>query len=164
MEKKPKEKKSDTSIELAPFWRHGWPELDRAFDNFRRDFERTFASFPVGLPTLPSISTMSCDIVDEGDKFRINVDLPGVKKDEVKLNVTDNSIEISAEHKEEQEEKKKNYIRKERKEVAYHRTLPLPERVFSSKASAKLNNGILTIEIPKTAPTPKPKSATIPVQ
>lgn len=164
MEKKSKDKKSDTPTELAPFWRVGWPELDRVFDNFRRDFERTFASFPVSLPTLPSISTMSCDIVDEGDKFHINVDLPGVKKDEVKLNVTDNSIEISAEHKEQQQEKKKNYIRKERKEISYHRTLPLPEKVVSSKASAKLNNGILTVEIPKTTTTPKPKSATIPVQ
>jgi HSP20 family protein len=164
MEKKPKEKKSDTSVELAPFWRFGWPELDRVFDNFRRDFERTFASFPVGLPSLPTISSMSCDIVDDGDKFRINVDLPGVKKDEVKLNVSDNTVEISAEHKEQEEEKKKNYVRKERKELAYHRTLPLPEKVVSSKATAKLNNGILTIEIPKTAPTPKPKSAVIQVQ
>lgn len=164
MEKKSKEKKPDTSIELAPFWRVGWPELDRVFDNFRRDFERTFASFPIGLPSLPTISSMSCDIVDEGDKFRINVDLPGVKKDEVKLNVTDNTVEISAEHKEQEEERKKNYIRKERKEIAYHRTLSLPEKVVSSKASAKLNNGILTIEIPKTSPTPKPKSSTIQVQ
>ena len=164
MEKKPKDKKSDTSIEIAPFWRFGLPELDRVFDNFRRDFERTFASFPVGLPALPSISSMSCDIVDEGDKFRINLDLPGVKKEEVKLNVTDNSIEISAEHKEQEEEKKKNYIRKERKELAYHRTLPLPEKVVSSKATAKLNNGILTIVIPKTTPTPKPKSSTIQIQ
>lgn len=164
MEKNPKTKKSDTSIEIAPFWRFGWPELDRVFDNFRRDFERTFASFPVGLPTLPSISTMSCDIVDEGNKFRINVDLPGIKKDEIKLNVSDSTIEISAEHKEQEEEKKKNYVRKERKELAYHRTLPLPEKVVSSKATAKLNNGILTIEIPKTTPTPKPKSSTITVQ
>lgn len=164
MEKKSKEKKPDTSTELAPFWRFGLPELDRVFDNFRRDFERTFASFPAGLPALPSMSSMSCDIVDEGDKFRINVDLPGVKKDEVKLNVTDNSIEISAEHKEQEEEKKKNYVRKERKEIAYHRTLSLSEKVVSSKASAKLNNGILTIEIPKTTPTPKPKSSTIQVQ
>lgn len=164
MEKKSKEKKPDTSMELTPFWRFGWPELDRVFDNFRRDFERTFASFPVGLPALPSISSMSCDIVDEGDKFRINVDLPGVKKEEIKLNVTDNSIEISAEHKEQEEEKKKNYVRKERKEIMYHRTLPLPEKVASLKASAKLNNGILTIEIPKTTPTPKPKSSTIQVQ
>ena len=164
MEKRSKDKKPETSTEIAPFWRFGWPELDRVYDNFRRDFERTFASFPVGLPALPSMSSMSCDIVDEGDKFRINVDLPGVKKEEVKLNVTDNSIEISAEHKEQEEEKKKNYIRKERKELAYHRTLPLPEIVVSSKATAKLNNGILTIEIPKTTPTPKPKSAIIQIQ
>lgn len=164
MEKKSKDKKPDTSIEPAPLWRFGWPELDRVFDNFRRDFERTFASFPAGLPTLPSISTMSCDIVDEGDRFRINVDLPGIKKDEIKLNVSDSTVEISAEHKEQEEEKKKNYVRKERKELTYHRTLPLPEKVVSLKATAKLNNGILTIEVPKTTPTPKLKSATIPVQ
>ena len=164
MEKNPKTKKSDTSIEIAPIWKFGWPELDRVFDNFRRDFERTFASFPVGLPTLPSISTMSCDIVDEGNKFRINVDLHGIKKNEIKLNVSDSTIEISAEHKEQEEEKKKNYVRKERKELAYHRTLSLPEKIVSSKATAKLNNGILTIEVPKTTPTPKPKSSTITVQ
>ncbi|MGQ0795921.1 MAG: Hsp20/alpha crystallin family protein [Nitrosopumilaceae archaeon] len=76
----------------------------------------------------------------------------------------DTSVEISAEHKEQEEEKKKNYVRKERKELSYHRTLPLPEKVISSKANAKLNNGILSIEIPKTTPTPKPKSSTISVQ
>lgn len=164
MEKKSKDKKSDISTEIAPFWKFGWTEMDRVFDNFRRDFERTFSSFPVGLPTLPSKSTMSCDIVDEGNKFRINVELPGIKKDEIKLNVSDNIVEISAEHKEQDEEKKKNYVRKERKELAYLRTLPLPEKVVSSKATAKLNNGILTIEIPKTNPTPKPRSSTITVQ
>jgi HSP20 family protein len=164
MEKNPRTKKSDTSTDIVPFWRFGWSEMDRVFDNFRRDFERTFASFPVGLPTLPSISTMSCDIVDEGNKFRINVELPGIKKDEIKLKVSDNTIEISAEHKEQEEEKKKNYVRKERKELSYHRRLPLPERVVSSKATAKLNNGILTIEVPKTTPTPKPKSTDITIQ
>ena len=164
MEKNLKPKKLDISTGVSPFWRFGWPEIDRAFDNFRRDFERSFASFPTGLPAMPSISSMSCDIIDEGNKFRINVDLPGIKKEEVKLNVSDNVVEISAEHKEQEEEKKKNYVRKERKELAYHRTLPLPEKVVSSKATAKLNNGILSIEIPKITPTPKPKSSAITVQ
>jgi HSP20 family protein len=159
---KSKGKRSDTTS-ITPFW-HGWPELDRVFDNFRRDFERTFATFPVAMPSLPSISTTSCDIVDEGNRFVVNVDLPGIKKNEVKLNVSDNTIEISAEHKEEEEEKKKNYVRKERREVSYHRTLPLPEKVVSSKATAKLNNGVLSVEIPKVTPTPKPKSAFIPIQ
>ena len=157
-------KKSEASTDITLFWRSGWPEIDRTFDNFRRDFERALASFPMSTPPLSSLSTMSCDIVDEGNRFVLNVDMPGVKKDEIKLNVTDNSVEISAEHKEEAEEKKKNYVRKERKEIAYHRTLPLPEKVISSKADARLNNGILRIEIPKITPTSKPKNASIPVK
>ncbi len=102
--------------------------------------------------------------MDEGDKYVINADMPGVQKEDIKLNVTDNAIEISAQHKEEEEEKKKNYVRKERKEVSYYRTLSIPEKVDSLKAKAKMNNGILNIEIPKTTPTPKPKSTSIPVQ
>ncbi|HSD04441.1 MAG TPA: Hsp20/alpha crystallin family protein [Nitrosopumilaceae archaeon] len=160
---KSKGKKIDTTTNVTPFW-HGWSDLDRVFDNFRRDFERAFAAFPVAMPSLPSISTTSCDVIDEGNRFVVNVDLPGVKKNEIKLNVTDTAIEVSAEHKEEDEEKKKNYVRKERKEVSYHRTMSLPEKVISSKATAKLNNGVLSVEIPKVTPTLKPKSTSIPIQ
>jgi len=155
--------KKETS-EITPFWRHSWTDLDRVFDNFRRDFERSFAAFPVlNVPTL-SVSLLSCDVADEGDRYVITTEMPGVSKDDIKLNVSDNTVEISAEHKEEEEEKKKNYLRKERKSVSYHRALPLPEKVDSSKAKAKLNNGILNVEIPKITPTPKSKSTSIPVQ
>jgi HSP20 family protein len=164
MDKKSKDKKSKTSIDISPFWKFGLTEMDRVFDNFKRDFERTFSSFPMDFPRLPHVSALSCDIIDEGDRFHINMDLPGVKRDEIKLTISDNLVEISAEHKEHEEEKKKNFVRKERKELSYHRTLPLPEKVISSKATAKLNNGILTIEIPKTTPTPKPKFSSISVQ
>jgi len=158
------QKKSETHHEITPFWRTGWSELDRVFDNFRRDFERSLSLFPaMNMPSLIT-STISCDIVDEGDRFVINANMPGVQKKDIKLNVTDNAVEISAEHKEEEEEKKKNYVRKERKEVSYYRTLPLPEKVDSSNAKATMNNGILNIEIPKMTPTPKRKSKSIPVQ
>jgi len=159
-----KPKKSDTSEHpMVPFWRQGWTELDRVFDNFRRDFERTLWFPAMSIPSF-SVSSLSCDVTDEGDRYVITTEMPGVSKQDVKLNVSDNTIEISAEHKEEEEEKKKNYVRKERKSVSYHRTLPLPEKVDSSKATAKLNNGILTVEISKVNPTPKPKRASIPVQ
>jgi HSP20 family protein len=149
--------------ELVPVWPFNWSNLDRAFDGFRRELEKSFASFPV-FPSMPKMSQISCDIVDEGDKYVIKTDMPGVKKDEVKLSVSDNSLEISAQHKEEEEEKKKNYLRKERSEVSYYRTLPLPEKVVSDKTQAKLTNGVLNITIPKAVPTPKPKSKTIQVQ
>jgi HSP20 family protein len=157
-----KPKKSETSDRpIVPFWRQVGGDLDRVFDNFRRDFERTMASFPaMNLPSMP-VSSVSCDVLDEGDHYVINAELPGVVKEDVKLNVSDNNVEISAEHK---EEKKKNYIRKERRAFSYHRSLPLPEKVDSAKAKAKLNNGILSVEIPKVTPTPKPKSKDVPIQ
>ena len=159
-----KPKKSETpEPSIVPFWRQGWTELDRVFDNFRKDFERTLWFPAMSIPSF-STSLLSCDVVDEGDRYVITTEMPGVSKQDVKLNVSDNTVEISAEHKEEEEEKKKNYVRKERKSVSYHRTLPLPEKVDSSKATAKLNNGILTVEISKVKPTPKPKRATISVQ
>ena len=160
-----KPKKSETSDQpIVSFWRQGWGDLDRVFDNFRRDFERTMASFPaMNLPSMP-VSSVSCDVLDEGDHYVINAELPGVVKEDVKLSVSDNNVEISAEHKEEKEEKKKNYVRKERRVFSYHRSLPLPEKVDSAKAKAKLNNGILSVEIPKINPTPKPKSKDIPIQ
>lgn len=101
-------KEESKKTELAP-WPLNWQSLDKAFENFRKEFEKSFASFP-SLPSMPKITSLSCDIVDEGDKYVIKAEMPGVKKDEVKLNVFDNSLEISAQHKEEEEEKKKNYL------------------------------------------------------
>jgi HSP20 family protein len=157
-----KDEKPKTT-ELVPIWPFNWSSLDRAFDNFRREFERSFTSFPT-IPAMSKTLSMSCDIADEGDKYLVKLDLPGVKKDEIKLNVFDNSIEVSAQHKEEEEEKKKNYIRKERSEVSYYRTIPLPEKIVSDKTQAKLIDGVLNITIPKATPTPKPKSTAIQVQ
>jgi HSP20 family protein len=160
-----KPKKPETSENpVVPFWRQNWADLDRVFDNFRREFERTTSSFPaLNLPSMP-MASMSCDVLDEGDRYVIHAEMPGVERKDVKLNATDDSVEISADHKVESEEKKKDYLRKERKTISYYRRLPLPEKVDSSKAQAKLNNGILTVDIPKVTPTPKSKSKDIPVQ
>ena len=163
--KKPVKKRAQ---DLAPFWRSTWSDLDRSFDNLRRDIEKSFASFPAfsipSIPSMPKLSSTSCDVIDEGDKLRVTMDIPGVKKSEIELNVTDNSVEVSAEHKEEEEEKKKNYLRKERSEVSYYRTIPLPEKVHSNRVKAKLTDGVLNITLPKVAPTPKPKKKSISVQ
>jgi HSP20 family protein len=116
------------------------------------------------MPSMPKMSETSCDVIDEGNQLVIKANIPGIKKNEIELNVTDNSIEISAQHKAEKEEKKKNYLRKERSEVSYYRTIPLPEKVKSNQAKAKLTDGVLSIEIPKTIPTAKPKKKSIRVQ
>ncbi len=150
--------------ELTPFGRYSWSEMDKVFDNFRRDIEKSLSSFPsFTIPNMPKLEA-SCDVVDEGKQFQIQMDLPGVKKNEIKLNVTDNSVEISAEHKEEKEDKKKNFLRKERNQISYYRTIPLSEKIVSGKTKAKLTDGVLTITLPKSKPTMISKKKPISVQ
>ncbi len=164
---KSKQKAKTQKKELATpsFWGFNWLDVDRAFDNFRSEFERSLRKFPtITPPSLPSWPNTHTDIIDEGNKLVVKVDLPGVKKKDIKLNVTDNSLEVSAEHEEEEEEKRKNFLRKERSEVSYYRTLPLPEKVVASKAKAKLTDGVLNITIPKAIPTPKPKKKSVTIQ
>ena len=153
--------------ELAPFWHSGFDNLDKVFDNFKRDFEHFFVpSFPTTKPfgSMLEHSSAVCDLVDEGGKFVVTADMPRIKKEEINLDVGDDYIDISAEHKESEEEKKKKYIRKERSEVSIHRRMSLPERVKSSEVIAKLDNGILTIDLPKEHPTPQPKTTKIRIE
>jgi HSP20 family protein len=150
------------STEITPLGGSSWTEIDRSIENFRRDVEKAFSSFPT--ISMPKMSHASCDVIDEGNQFRVKMDIPGIKKSEVKLNVSDNSVEISAEHKEESEEKKKNYLRKERSQVSYYRSLPLSEKILSDKVTAKLADGILDITLPKSKPTETQKKKSISVQ
>lgn len=150
------------STGISPLWASSWADMERSIDNLRKDMEKAFTSFPS--ISMPKMSHTSCDVIDEGNQFRIKMDVPGVKKSDVNLNVTDNSIEVSAEHKAESEEKKKNYLRKERSQVSYYRSLPLSEKIISDKVSAKLIDGVLDITLPKSQPTEKQKKKSVPVQ
>jgi HSP20 family protein len=75
--------------------------------------------------------------------------MPGLSKDKIIINVLDSEIEIFGEHKESKEEKKKGHLRSQRSQIEYYQTMTLPEEILGSKLSAKLNNGILTVNIPK---------------
>ena len=150
------------STGIAPFLTSSWMDIDRSIENLRKDMEKAFSSFPsISMPKMPEAS---CDVIDEGNQFRVKMNVPGIQKKDINLNVTDNSLEVSAEHKEESEEKKKNYLRKERSDVSYYRTLPLPENVVSGKVKAKMTDGVLEVILPKTKPTPKPKKRSVTVQ
>ena len=153
---------------LIPFSDSGFGDLDRVFDNFKRDFEHAFtpafsATKPFGHMFEQSSST-ACDLVDEGDKFVVTADMPRINKDEINLDVGDDYIDISAEHKESQEEKEKKYIRKEHSEISIRRRMSLPGRVKSSEVKAKLDNGVLTVDLPKENPTPQPKTTKISIE
>lgn len=111
--------------------------LDKMMQTFGRPFVKTdFLSFPV-------------DISETDENIIVRAELPGFKKDEISLKATENSVEISAEHKEKKIERGERFYRAERRYGAYKRFLTLPVPVDYEKADAKLKDGVLTIVLPK---------------
>jgi HSP20 family protein len=125
-------------------------EMERLFDTFlsERRFEREFTWAP------------AVEVKELPDKFVLRVDLPGIRKEDIKLEVSDNILTISGERKEEKEEKEAQYYRREIVYGSFHRSIQLPPSVDPEKITAKLENGVLTVEIPKTE---KAKAKEIPI-
>ena len=129
--------------------------FDRIFDDFRKGFDDIF--WGPSFITLPAIRSAVMDVLDEGDKYVVHAEVPGLDKEDVSIELSKNVLEIKAEKKQEIEEKKEGYLRKERGYKSFYRQIVLPEEVKTDKIEASLDKGILTIRIPKKEPEPKKK-------
>ncbi len=129
--------------------------FDRIFDDFRKGFDDIFLG--PRYMTLPTIRAPVMDILDEGDKYLINAEVPGLDKGDINIELNKNVLEIKAEKNEELKEKKEGYLKKERGYKSFYRQIALPEEVDTEKIEANLEKGILTIKIPKKEPEPKKK-------
>lgn len=89
------------------------------------------------------------DISESDDAFTLHVELPGMSKEDVKLNVENNQLVISGERSEMSEEKKQNMHRIERHYGKFQRQFQLPQNVDASAINATFTNGILDVVIPK---------------
>jgi HSP20 family protein len=95
------------------------------------------------------------DIVDHGDKYEMHVEMPGIKKEDICIEVTPTMVEISAEHEEKSEDKGKNWLRQERSNIDFYRSFQVPETLKTGKVEAELKDGILKVLLPKADPKPK---------
>ncbi len=93
------------------------------------------------------------DIFDRGDEFIITAELPGVRKEDIKVRVTEDAVYIEAQVRREKELEKEGAVRVERYYSGYRRVISLPEEVIPEKSKARYNNGVLEIRIPKKHPT-----------
>ncbi len=98
---------------------------------------------------------MAMDITEHDKDYSIVANLPGFKKDNVKISVHDNQLMIEAQCDEKHEEDKGTVYRCERYSGSYRRSLMLPENVDPNSISAKMEDGVLTLVIPKKEPSPK---------
>ena len=126
---------------MIPFARHDDNVFD-LFDNFERSF---FGD--------NSASTFRTDIRDEGDKFVLEAELPGFKKEDIKLDLKDGILTVSAQHSESSEEKDKkgSYIRRERRYWSFARKFDV-SGIQEDGITAAYNNGVLELTLPKAQP------------
>jgi HSP20 family protein len=89
------------------------------------------------------------DLVEEDDHFVLRADLPGVRDEDVNVELEDNVLTISGERKAEQEDRKEGYYRVERAVGRFSRSLTLPEGVDPDSIEAQFDNGVLTVRIPR---------------
>jgi HSP20 family protein len=143
-------------------------QFDNMFDTFRKEMERMMFrpwSFPMDweFPSMFEARDMRMapyELVDRGDRFDLQLEVPGIKKENVSVKATKYSVEISGTHSEKDEEKGKRYVYSERLYRSFYRNVPLPEEIIPSKVSAKVENGILRLDLPKKNPTEKESEAT----
>ena len=143
-----KEKKELVKVEptkaLTPFqeMEKRFQEMEKRFEDF---FRRPFSLMPSWLPRLkmPEIEEISpsIDILTEGDNVVVKAELPGMKKEDIDINLTKDTITISGEKKKEEKVEKKDYYSFERSYGSFKRSFTLPTEVQTKKASAKFKDG-----------------------
>jgi HSP20 family protein len=94
-----------------------------------------------------------CDMEDLGDKYEVTLEAPGIPKDKITVKAGTNYIDLSGENEKKTEEKRKNYLYNERSYSSLRRRISTPEEIDPSKIDAKMENGVLHIQVPKKTPT-----------
>lgn len=90
------------------------------------------------------------DISETDKAYELQIDLPGMKKDDVSVDYSDGVISISGERRDEREDERKGYYLSERSYGSYQRSFRVPDSVDHENISARFSDGVLTVELPKT--------------
>jgi HSP20 family protein len=145
---------------------HVLTTFDDLMDNFRKNFIESIA-FPfewISLEPVVPVREATVDLVDEGNKFVVHAEMPGVAKDKIDVALTKDGIEISAETDVEKEDKEKNFVIRERVYSHIYKQLSFPEEVIPEKAESTFKDGLLEVSIPKKTIAPAPKKHKVTVK
>ncbi|WP_456432237.1 Hsp20/alpha crystallin family protein [Nitratifractor sp.] len=125
----------------------------REFQNIQRTFEvmnRLFGAVEKAAAEAPDVDfAPAVNTREADDAYYIEVDLPGVKKEDISIDVKDNVLTISGERKIEEERKGDDFYRVESVYGKFERSFTLPEDVDADKIEAEAKDGVLTVRIPK---------------
>jgi HSP20 family protein len=124
-------------------------EMDRAFDRIFEDFGTGRGPWRSPFAVSEGVSTWSprIEAFQKDDQLVVRAELPGLKKDDVEVNVTEDAITIQGQRQEEHERKEEGFYHSERSYGSFFRTIPLPEGVITDSAKASFRDGVLEIRL-----------------
>ncbi len=146
-----KETKEMVKVERAKHLTH-LEEMEKRFEEmFRRPFSLLAPSwFPrLKMDEMEEVSP-TVDIFEDGNDIVVKAEMPGMKKEDIDVKLTEATITISGEKKKEEKVENRNYYRMERSYGSFSRSFSLPSEVQTEKAKAEFKGGILEIRVPKT--------------
>jgi HSP20 family protein len=118
-------------------------DMISTFREKQKEFEKAMSEY--GVPA----AKPAMDVIETDNDIIVKTDLPGVKKEDIVVDLTEDSLEVVAKFEEESVVEGENFIKKERKYGEAKRAVSLPEQIKIEEASAKFADGVLTVTIPK---------------
>lgn len=141
-----------TSVAFSPvsFVRRFGEEMDRLLNDF--GFQGGWLAPVLGREFGDGVWSPEIEMVERDGQLLVRADLPGLTKDDVKVELADHALTIEGERHGEREERGEGYYRSERSYGRFYRKLPVPEGALADKASATFRNGVLEITMPTSKP------------
>ncbi|MFN3585975.1 MAG: Hsp20/alpha crystallin family protein [Moraxellaceae bacterium] len=122
------------------------------FDELFRDFANGIAVRPLHGSPLPTPDKIRIDVHENDDAYTVTADVPGVAKEDIHVTIDGNTVSVQAEVKQHDSQQKGNALHSERYYGAVARSFQLPVDIDADAASAKTDNGVLTLQLPKKKP------------
>lgn len=123
-------------------------DVINAIKDSQSDLEKTISGYASGISGKPLV-----DVIDHGDNIIVKADLPGFLKENIKIDISDDFLEIIALFQEEALEEGASYFKRERRYNEIRRIIDLPTKIQIDGANAEYENGILQITLPKSEKT-----------
>lgn len=156
--------KADESEEWGPLSR--WSPA-REMEQLESRMQRLLRNWPTlpepGEPLAVADWSPQVDITEDDKEYLVKVEVPGVRKEDLKVRVEGGTLSITGERKSEKEEKGKKFHRIERAYGSFERSFTLPQDADATKVSSAFTDGMLQVHLPKT-PNAKPKAIEVKVQ
>lgn len=138
-------------FDLLPYGRKNRGGELTPYDEFKKIFGFMDSFFDSAFTSGFTYNSIRADVRESEKEYKVEAEIPGAKKEDIKIDFRDNTLLISVEHKEDNEEKNDNFIRRERRYGSASREFYL-ENVKEDGIKAKFENGILKVSLPKEKP------------